>query len=313
MGNRNRQLKGRASVFGLAALLGAGFLCSATSIMAEDGGPLFSLIDNLFAGEMREAGIPCAAFALTRNGEVVYAKGYGEARPGISADEDTPFYIGSITKSMTALAVMRLVEEGKVDLMAPATAYIPEFKMADPRFASIRVHDLLRQSSGLSTAQGVSYLGLAPSVTMGDLIARLSSARLASEPGSRYEYSNYNYVLLGEIVERVSGLPYAAYMKARVFEPLGMARTTASRAEAVGEGLAIGGRGPQGPSRLPGGRRPRGLRGLLGPRHGGLPRLHAEARNRPRRDALDLAGGLRAHDDEAIDRRGIRLWMGHFA
>jgi CubicO group peptidase (beta-lactamase class C family) len=259
----HRHSKGGTSAFGLVALLSAGFLCSAYSGTAENAARLFPLIDGLFASEMRDRGIPCAAFALTQDGEVVYAKGYGETRPGVPADENTLFYIGSITKSMTALGIMRLVEEGKVDLMAPATAYLPEFKMVDPRFASIRVHDLLRQSSGLSTAQGVSYLGAVPSATMGDLIARLSSSRLASETGSRYEYSNYNYVLLGEIVERVSGKPYAAYMKDRVFEPLGMAKTTASRAEAEREGLAIGGRGFLGWT-VRGQIGSRGLRGFLG-------------------------------------------------
>lgn len=210
---------------------------------AAAGPALFGAIDALFAAEMAGAGIPCAAIALVKDGEIVYVKGYGEGRPGVAADADTPFYIGSVTKSMTALGLMTLVDSGAVDLKAPVTAYLPEFRMADPRFRSITVHDLLRQSSGLSTMQGEAFLGDPAKVAMRDIIGWLATEGLASEPGSRFEYSNLNYVLAGAVIEAVSGMPYARFMSERVFEPLGMARTSATRAEAEGMGLAIGSRG----------------------------------------------------------------------
>ena len=204
---------------------------------------LLDSVDALFKAEMTGAGIPCAAVALVKDGEVVYVKGYGEARPGVAADADTPFYIGSVTKSMTALGLMTLVDEGKVDLMAPVADYLPEFRMADPRFRAITVHDLLRQSSGLSTRQGEAFLGDPGRVTMRDIIGRLATEGLASEPGSRFEYSNLNYVLAGAVIEAVSGMPYARFMDERVFAPMGMTRTSASRADAERMGLAVGSRG----------------------------------------------------------------------
>jgi CubicO group peptidase (beta-lactamase class C family) len=213
------------------------------TLAADEADALGPRIDALFLREMKAAGIPCAAVAITKDGELVYAQGYGEARRGVKAGADTPFYIGSVTKSMSALGLMILVEEGKVDLEAPVTAYLPFFRMADPRFAGIKVSDLLRQCSGLSTLQGMSYLGDPARVTMRDLIARLGPRKLASAPGTRYAYSNYNYVLVGAIIEEVSGLPYARFMEERVFAPLGMAMTSASRGTSERNGLAEGSRG----------------------------------------------------------------------
>lgn len=231
------------AVLAMAVLAWQPAIPAAASAPAATGPALFDSIDALFKAEMSSAGIPCAAIALVKDGEIVFVKGYGEARPGVAADADTPFYIGSVTKSMTALGLMTLVDSGKVDLMAPVATYLSDFRMADPRFASITVHDLLRQSSGLSTRQGEAFLGNPGRVTMRDIVGRLATERLASEPGSRFEYSNLNYVLVGAIVEAVSGMPYARFMGERVFAPMGMTRTRASRADAEGLGLAVGSRG----------------------------------------------------------------------
>ena len=226
-----------------ADALAAAAAPTAADAPAAANAALFDSVDALFKAEMKGAAIPCAAVALVKDGEVVYVKGYGEARPGVAADADTPFYIGSVTKSMTALGLMTLVDAGKVDLMAPVADYLPDFRMADPRFRSITVHDLLRQSSGFSTRQGEAFLGDPGRITMRDIIGRLATERLASGPGSRFEYSNLNYVLAGAVIEAVSGLPYARFMGERVFAPMGMTRTSASRADAERMSLAVGSRG----------------------------------------------------------------------
>lgn len=181
-------------------------------------------VDAVFRSEMREARIPSAMLALIHGDRVVLARAWGEAGPGHLADADTLFCIGSISKSLTALGMMILADEGRVDLLAPVTAYLPGFRMADPRYRDIRVRDLLRHASGLKRSQG-EIVDEAEAMGADSLIARLAGERLAYAPGSRYAYCNMNYVLAGAVIEAVSGQPYLIFMEERVFRPLGMTST----------------------------------------------------------------------------------------
>jgi len=199
-------------------------------------------VDGVFRSEMREARIPSAMLALVHSDHVVLARAWGEAGPGRPADADTLFCIGSISKSFTALGMMILAGEGKVDLLAPVTAYLPGFRMADLRYRDIKVRDLLRHASGLSRSQGdIVYEG--EGVTADRLIARLAEERLAYAPGSRYAYCNMNFVLAGAIIEAVSGRPYTDFMEERIFRPLGMTRTRGVAAIASAPNVAGGSQG----------------------------------------------------------------------
>jgi CubicO group peptidase (beta-lactamase class C family) len=199
-------------------------------------------VDGVFRSEMREARIPSAMLALVHGDHVVLSRAWGESGPGHPADADTLFCIGSLSKSFTALGLMILADEGKVDLLAPVTAYLPGFRMADPRYRDIKVRDLLRHASGLSRSQGdIIYEG--EDATADRLIARLAGTRLAHAPGERYDYCNMNYVLAGAIIEAVSGQAYPAFMEERVFRPLGMTRTCGIAAIASAQNVARGSQG----------------------------------------------------------------------
>jgi len=199
-------------------------------------------VDAVFRKEMRESGIPSAMLALVHGDHVVLAKAWGMAGPSVPADEDTPFCIGSISKSFTALGVMILADEGKVDLLAPVTTYLPRFRMADPRYRDIKVRDLLRHTSGLVRSQGeLVYAGEGD--TAAALIARLATVKLVYAPGSRYDYCNLNYVLAGAVIEAASGRSYLGFMEERIFRPLGMTGTGAAAAAERSGTLAQGGRG----------------------------------------------------------------------
>jgi CubicO group peptidase (beta-lactamase class C family) len=108
-------------------------------------------IDKYIADRMRSARIPGVALAIVKGDQIVYLKGYGQAdSSGRAVTPQTPFLIGSITKAFMALAVMQLVEAGKVELDAPVQRYIPWFRLADPQAsAHITVRQLLNQTSGI--------------------------------------------------------------------------------------------------------------------------------------------------------------------
>ena len=148
---------------------------------------------------------------------------------GQDATAKTPFVIGSTTKSITALAVMRLVDSGKVTLETPVRDFVPEFSLAEGEDVdAITVRHLLQQTSGLDDLSGGALLASAADGTPLEAVAELKDARLASPPGETWRYANVNYVLAGLVVERASGMSYADYVDQRIFAPLGMHDSTAA-------------------------------------------------------------------------------------
>jgi CubicO group peptidase (beta-lactamase class C family) len=193
-------------------------------------------IDAYVAGQLADARIPGGSVAIVRGGRLEHSAGFGTAdRAGRLVTQDTPFVIGSLSKGLTAVAILRLADAGSVDLDAPAVRYLPSFETADPEgSASITVRQLLNQTSGLPAAA----VDLSAAVTTLDgEVNRLADAQLAAPPGSRYEYANANYVVLGALIQKVTGRPYADAMNELVFRPLGMATTSADLGTAVGNGL----------------------------------------------------------------------------
>ena len=162
-------------------------------------------IDAHIERQMERLNIPGAALAVVEGEEISHLRGFGRARPGGEAPtSQTPFIIGSLTKSITALAVMQLVEEGKVELDAPARRYLPWFRVANPQAsARITVRHLLNQTSGLPQLSGLRPLtDFDDSPDAGERQARaLSTLELARPVGSAWEYCNMNYNLLGLVVE----------------------------------------------------------------------------------------------------------------
>jgi CubicO group peptidase (beta-lactamase class C family) len=156
----------------------------------------------------------------------VYERGVGSAGPDGPVGVDTRFRLASLSKSFTAVGVLQLVGDGRLDLDTPVRTYLPEFTTADPATAGrITVRHLLNQTSGLSDA-GLREVN----DPVADLDARLHSLRAArpvSEPGQEFHYFDPNYQVLARLLEVVSGQPYPTYLRERVFGPLGMRDTVA--------------------------------------------------------------------------------------
>jgi CubicO group peptidase (beta-lactamase class C family) len=214
---------------------------------AQDGTPQGDNLEEIDAHierQMERLNIPGAALAVVKEDEVVHLRGFGKARPGGEAPTpQTPFLIGSLTKSFTALAVMQLVEAGKIELDVPVRRYLPWFRVADPEAsADITVRHLLNQTSGLPQLSGLRPLtdfDDSPDATERQARA-LSTLKLARPVGSAWEYCNMNYNLLGLVVEAASGEPYEAYVQNHIFAPLRMTHTYTSPAEAKRNGMAVG-------------------------------------------------------------------------
>ena len=200
-------------------------------------------LDAYVEGQMQRLKIPGAALAVIEGDEVAYLRGYGFARPGGEAPgPQTPFFIGSLTKSFTALAVMQLVERGLVELDAPVQRYLPWFRVADPEAsARMTVRHLLNQISGLSTLAGSAILAAEGSPD--DLerqVRALSTVKITRPVGSTFQYCNLNYNILGLIVQVASGEPYSDYVNNHIFKPLRMTHTYTSKTKAQPDGLAMG-------------------------------------------------------------------------
>lgn len=173
---------------------------------------------------LKDTNATSISIALMSDGKVVWSQGFGAITPaGRKPQPDTRYGIGSISKTVTAVAVMRLVDQGKVSLDAPVVRYLPEFTMQSPQYRQITVRMLLNHSAGLpgsDYANGWTYRpfhGYAAQV-----LAGLRNARLKTTPGAMNVYCNDCFTLAGEVVARVSGMTYEQYVERQVFTPLGM-------------------------------------------------------------------------------------------
>ncbi len=186
-------------------------------------------IDAFIAREMPASGAPGLAYAVVDDGDIrADARGETLKGSGEPVIPDTPFLLGSVSKSFTAMAVMQLVEAGTVDLDTGIGRYLPIFAQAPARDVTLR--QLLSHTSGFSTLQGNQAHVDSP--RSGDALTR-QVARIATwtpphAPGTHWAYSNANYLILGALIERISGQDYASYITAHILKPLGMTHSFVS-------------------------------------------------------------------------------------
>jgi len=198
----------------------------------------FDAIDAFVRDEMDGSNIPGVALAIIEDGKPVHLAGFGTAGDDRDVTPQTPFPIGSLTKSMTALSIMQLVEAGRIDLDAPVQAYLPWFTVADEDAATrITIRHLLNQTSGLSRRTGIELVLEHGDADLEETVRSLATAGLNRPVGESYEYSNANYAVLSLVVQEVSGQPFGDYLEANVFTPLGMESATTSLAVARERGL----------------------------------------------------------------------------
>lgn len=216
----------------LLSLLLAGLVLTAVSASPRaDGSPDTQAVDAYLQETVKVNRIPGMAFAMVKDGQVIFQSGYGNASPGKPVTPQTQFYIGSVSKSFTALAVMKLVDRGKIELDAPVQTYIPWFKVADPEVSKqITIRNLLNHTSGL--AEKGDPNSAAYTASLEEQVRLLQYARPLYKPGTIYEYYNQNYRILGYVVEVVSGQPYGEFLRENILLPLGMKDTVTNPVDA---------------------------------------------------------------------------------
>lgn len=180
-------------------------------------------LDEFIASEMDAAGLPGMAYAVVDNGiSVSGAHGVVDIRSEEAVTPDTPFQLASISKSITAVAILQLVESGNVALDGELSLYLDVFR--DSPGGAITLRQLLSHTSGYSTLQGneteVDNPGNEDALTR--QAALIASWSPAYAPASRWDYSNVNYVLLGAVIETISELNYDQYIESMILQPIGM-------------------------------------------------------------------------------------------
>lgn len=177
---------------------------------------------------------------IARGDEILFERAYGSANLELDVpnQSETVFRIGSLTKQFTAAAVLQLQEQGKLSVDEPLERFLPDYPGGD----AITLHQLLSHTAGvpeLLTLPAVADNATRP-FTLDALIATFKDLPLDFAPGSRYSYSNSGYVLLSKVIEVVSGQPYEDYLRAHIFEPLGLTHTAYDNAKTVVEQRASG-------------------------------------------------------------------------
>jgi CubicO group peptidase (beta-lactamase class C family) len=201
--------------------------------------------DDIVFSKMSETKIPSVAVSVIENGEVIHSRGYGfkDASGALQATGKTLYGIGSITKSFVALSIAKLVEAGKMDFHDPVTKFLP---LRQKAFGGVEVHHLLSHTSGIPGLGSLEVLLFSafadyhhwlPISSLDDMSSFMSDVDdwAEAKPGERFFYLNEGFVLLGEIVSRVSGRPWFKFLTDEILAPLKMKRTFLERADVTAD------------------------------------------------------------------------------
>ena len=199
------------------------FLALAANAQTQLSPNLIDQIDRVANDTLARTGVPSASVAIVKDGQLVYTKAYGDARldPRTPATPQMRYSIGSISKQFTAAAILLLQEQGKLSLDDKVAKYVPNLTRAN----EVTIRELLSHTSGYQDYWPQDYvmpMMLQP-VTAQKILDMWARKPLDFEPGTKWQYSNTNYVIAGVIIERVARMPLLQFLQERVFTPLGMA------------------------------------------------------------------------------------------
>lgn len=203
------------------------FALMGTSVFSQltESKTLTTEFDKLLSAEFKP-GEPGATILVSRNGEVLYKKALGMAslELNIPMQVDNVFWIASIGKQFTAIAILQLIEQGKLNLQDEITRFIPDYPTQGNK---ITIEHLLTHTSGIHNYAGLKdpEKKLTGDVSLSQVIDFFKDLPMRFAPGTKWEYSNSGYLLLGYIIEKISGKSYPQYLEENIFKPLGMANS----------------------------------------------------------------------------------------
>lgn len=212
------------AIFALGLLLPGG-LSDVASAQPQSPDALSAQFDKMLSAQFKNDE-PGATALVARKGRVIYSRAFGLANVELDAPMrvDSVFKIGSITKQFTAVAILQLAEQRQLSLKDDITRFIPDYPTGGRK---ITIDHLLTHTSGIwdySKMDDVAKRG-AMDFTPGEMIDHFKNQPMRFDPGTKWEYSNSNYVLLGAIIEKITGKTYGAYLEQNIFKPAGMTRS----------------------------------------------------------------------------------------
>jgi len=179
-------------------------------------------LDQSISSALASSGAPSVSVAVVQNGEIAYAKAFGKANIAAnqSADAATRYAIGSVSKQFTAAALFLLEEQGKISLDDKVSKFLPDLTRA----SEVTIRELLSHTSGYEDYAPQDYMipAWTRPITPREILAQWAKKPLNFDPGTRWQYSNTNYVIGGQIFEKVSGQTLLAFLREKIFQPLGM-------------------------------------------------------------------------------------------
>jgi CubicO group peptidase (beta-lactamase class C family) len=223
-----------------AAALAAAIAAPAASALPQPAATLpaqiRARIDSIAAQEMKARGAPSVSLAIVKDGAIAYTNAYGLARlePPSRAVPSMRYSIGSVSKQITAAAMLMLAEEGKLSLDDKVSRFVPDLTRA----GEVTIRQLLSMTSGYQDYWPQDYVmpPMLKPISARAIIDEWAKKPLDFDPGTRWQYSNTNYVIAGLIVEKASGMPLVELLERRVFTPLGMASVMIIDAGPLGPG-----------------------------------------------------------------------------
>ncbi|WP_010095164.1 serine hydrolase domain-containing protein [Ornithinibacillus scapharcae] len=204
-------------------------------ILAANSDEKVRLVKTYMEQAIEEYQIPAASLAIVQNGEIIYQDRWGIQSTEEQVTADTVFTIGSISKPLTSLAIMKLVDEGEIQLDENIDTYLPSFEYQLNGFGEkITVRHLLSHTSGISSYEGlkVSDQNFRGDQSINEAVKMLNGVELNHEPGTVHQYSPANYLLLGKIIENSTGQTFSSYMRDEIYMKLDMHDTVSSYKEA---------------------------------------------------------------------------------
>jgi CubicO group peptidase (beta-lactamase class C family) len=209
----------------LLALVGLGhFKCVCH---AADYGPVIDALRPLIRDQMQDKGLAALSIALVDDQQIVWSEGFGFADPSekIPATADSVYRVGSVSKLFTDLAVMRLVQRGELDLDAPVTEYLPDFRPRNPFGETITLRMLMSHRAGLVREPPVGNYFADDEPSLAETVRSLNDTELVYRPGSKTKYSNAGIGVVGYVLERTQQEPFVPYLQRVLLRPLGMERS----------------------------------------------------------------------------------------
>ncbi len=250
IGRRGRAAVVRAVLVAVALIaLGIVMLARKASAQSVESDAWKLRLDSAILAQMAAGNTPGAQVAVVYRGEVVYAKAYGVAdiETGRAVSNATLFRIGSVTKMMTGALAAELAEQGKLDLSAPISRYVPSLE--GKRVGTVTMHQLLTHTAGWR--DNVVPYGRMGEGALGEVMTEVTDTLFFTEPGRLLSYSNPGYSMAGYVIERAGGERYAALMARMILRPSGMPYATFRPLEVMTRDYSQGHVGmPNGPGQI---------------------------------------------------------------